>query len=201
MSSRVLVQTWLLLLLLIAGALVVLVEARHDAQTRGRDRALLAARTVAASPLVAAAAGTPDPQGRLQPFAEQVRRAGEFDYVSVLSPEGVIWTHPNPAAVGQRYAGTIEPAVDGEVLTEKSSDPADPALRAVAPVMDGDGEVVALVAVGTSSESLGKEALRRLPLLLALVVLAAALAYGGPELARRRDGHGSARSRARATEA
>ena len=58
-TPLVLVQTWLLLLLLVVGALIVLVEARHDAQAKDRALVLGVARTVANSPFVSASAAHP----------------------------------------------------------------------------------------------------------------------------------------------
>jgi len=191
----VLVQTWLLLLLLTAGALAVLIEARHDAQTRGRERVLGVARTLAASPFVLSAALTDDAPTRLGTYAEDVRRANELSLVVVMAPDRTLWTHPDPRRVGEQFDGTIQPALDGEAFTEVSSGSADPSVRTVAPVSDADGTVVALVAVETNTGSLAAETLRRLPLLLLVLVLAIALAYAGGGLVKRLERQRSARAR------
>jgi hypothetical protein len=77
-------------------------------------------------------------------------------------------------------------------------------VRAVAPVLDGSRQVVALVAVGASTGSMTGETVRRLPLLLLMLLLAGALAYAGGPLANMLERQRSARSaasRARDTEA
>jgi sensor histidine kinase regulating citrate/malate metabolism len=195
-NPLVLVQTWLLLLLLIAGALVVLVEARDDAQAKDRELVLGVARTVASSPFVSSSALTPDPATRLGPYAEAVRRANGLDFVVIMAPDRTRWTHPDPSRVGKQFAGRIQPALDGETFTETFSGSADPSVQAVAPVVDGNSKVIALVAVAASNQTLAGDAVRQLPLLVLLVLLAAALAYAGGPLARRLERQRSARSAA-----
>ena len=198
-----LVQTWLLVAVLLVGFIVVLIEARHDAKAQNRDLALGVARSVANSPLVLSAAGTSDPPTRLRAYAESVRRANEVDFVVIMAPDRTRWTHPDRTRVGKQFAGNLQPALDGETFTETSGLP-DPSVRAIAPVVDGNGQVVALVAVGASTGAMTAEVARRLPWLLLLVVLAAALAYAGGPLATALDRQRSARSeasRARATDA
>lgn len=201
-SPLLLVQTWLLLLLLIAGALVVLVEARHDAQAKDRELVLGVARTVASSPFVFSSALTADPATRLGPYAEAVRRANGLDFVVIMAPDRTRWTHPDPARVGKKFAGRIQPALDGATIDQTFASP--PSVQAVSPVLDGKTKVVALVAVGASNEAAASETWRQLPLLVLVVLLAGALAYGSGPLARRVERQRSARSSAsaaRATEA
>jgi two-component system CitB family sensor kinase len=195
-NPLLLVQTWLLLLLLIAGGLVVLVEARHDAQAKDRELVLGVARTVANSPFVFSSALTPDPATRLGPYAEAVRRANGLDFVVIMSPDRTRWTHPDPAKVGKKFAGRIQPALDGATITQTFASPTDPVVQAVSPVLDGKNKVVALVAVGASNQAGASEAGRQLPLLVLMVLLAAALAYAAAPLAARIEGQRSARSAA-----
>jgi len=192
----VLVQTWLLLLLLIAGALIVLVDARHDAQAKDRARVIGVSRTVANSPFVFSSALTADPPTRLAAYAKAVRQANGLDFVVIMSPDRTRWTHPDLNRVGKQFAGRIQPALDGETFTETFPDSTDPSVQAISPVVDGNGKVVALVAVGASNQALAGEAVRQLPLLVLLVLIAVALAYAGPPLARRVERQRSARSTA-----
>jgi sensor histidine kinase regulating citrate/malate metabolism len=203
-NPLVLVQTWLLLLLLIAGALIVLVEARHDAQAKDRALVLGVARTVADSPFVFTSVLTPDPPTRLASYAKAVQKANGVDFVVIMSPDRTRWTHPDPSRVGKQFSGRIQPALDGATFTQTFPDSTDPSVQAVSPVVDGNGKVVALVAVGASNQALAGEAWRQLPLLVLLTLLAVALAFAGPPLARRIERQRSTRSaasRARVTAA
>jgi two-component system, CitB family, sensor kinase len=182
--TRLVVQSVFLLLLLLAALVAVVVEARHDAQTRARDQVLGVARTVAASPFVRSAAVTDDPPLRLGPYAAAVRETNDVDFVVVMDRDRTRWTHPDPRRVGQQFAGAVEPALRGETFTETFDGEPDASVRAVSPVLGEDGEVVAMVAVGTSTQTATDEVRRRLPWLLLVALAAAALAYGGEPLAR-----------------
>src|SRR5687767_6233637 len=192
----VIVQTWLLLLLLIAGALIVLVDARHDAEAKDRALVIGVSRTVANSPFVFSSALTDDPPTRLAAYAKAVQQANGLDFVVIMSPDRTRWTHPDPTRVGKQFPGRIQPALDGETYTETFPDSTDPSVQAVSPVVDGDGKVVALVAVSVSNQALASEAVRQWPLLVLLAILAVALAYAGPTLARRVERQRSTRSAA-----
>ena len=198
------VQTALLALLLAVSLLLVaVIEARDDARSRDRDLVLGVARTLASSPFVLSAVSTSDPPTRLRPYSEAVRRANDLDFVVFMSTDRIRWTHPDPRRVGQQFAGRIQPALDGETFTEISG-AADLTVQAISPVVDGDGEVVALVAVGTGTGSWASEVRRLLPMLVLLLSAGVALAYAGGPLERRMERQRSVRarlSRARDTEA
>ena len=133
-----------------------------------------------------------------------MQQANGVDFVVIMAPDRTRWTHPDPTRVGKQFAGRIQPALGGETFTETFPDSTDPSVQAVSPVVDGNGKVVALVAVGASNQAAGGEAVRQLPLLALLALLALALAYAGVPLALRVERQRSARSaasRARVTEA
>jgi sensor histidine kinase regulating citrate/malate metabolism len=197
------VQTSLLVLLMVVALLVVGLEGRHDAQSRDRDLVLGVARTLASSPFVLSAVTTTDPATRLRPYTEAVRRANDVDFVVIMAPDRTRWTHPDPRRVGKQFAGRIQPALDGETFSEISGAPGR-TVQAVSPVVDGDGDVVALVAVGTGTGSWANEVVRLLPMLLLLLLAGVAAAYAGGPLERQMERQRSARataSRARDTDA
>jgi sensor histidine kinase regulating citrate/malate metabolism len=186
-----LLQTWLLLLFLLAFALTVLTVARADASDQTRESVLGVARTVGLSPFVVSAATTSDAPARLAAYAENVRRANGVDFVVIMGTDRTRWTHPDPAKVGKQFVGTVGPALQGRTFTETFSGSPDPSVRAVAPVRDAEGRIVALVAVGDQAGSVWSVLGRAAPLLALVVVLALALAYAAPVLARRRPGRSS----------
>jgi two-component system CitB family sensor kinase len=144
------------------------------------------AETFARSPDVLAAMQGPDPAGRLQPLAESVRRATGVDFVVAMSRDRVRYSHPNPALVGGRFIGHVEPALAGRPFTETFTGTLGPSVRAVVPV-PGDGRPVqGLVAVGITTARVADELARQVPALLGVVALAFALAAFGSLLASRR---------------
>jgi two-component system CitB family sensor kinase len=153
-----------------AGALVTVLVARERTQTAARERALTIARTVAALPEVPAALRSSDPTARLQPLAERVRAVSKVDFVVVMSPAGIRYTHPDPARIGKRFVGTIDAAARGGTVTETTRGTLGRSMRAVVPVREG-GRVVALVGVGVLTAAIGHEVASLLPALLGLAAV------------------------------
>lgn len=175
-------QVALLSVLVAAATAAVVVDARGEVQEAAREKVLAVAGSLAVSPFVVTAAAEPDPSLRLQPYAEQVRRRAEVDFVVFLAPDRTRWSHPDPALVGEPFIGTVAPALAGETFTETTVGTLGASVRAVAPVPRADGSVAGLVAVGITTRAIGADLaqdLRRLAaaaaLLLAVAVLGAAV--------------------------
>ena len=96
---------------------------------------------MADAPTVAAAAATPNPSATLQPFAVRVQADTGVDFITIMSPAGIRYTHPNPALIGQHYIGTIEQAQRGQTYTETYTGSLGPSVRTVVPVF-GAGQRV-----------------------------------------------------------
>ncbi|MBB5907678.1 ATP-binding protein [Actinoalloteichus hymeniacidonis] len=162
---------------LVAGALIpAYLDAARVTEDRAADEVTAVAVTVRDSPSVRAALTRADPSLELQPFAERVRRDTDVDFVTIMNPSGVRYSHPNPELIGQRFIGHTESALRGEVLTETYTGTLGPSLRTVAPVFGADGEeIIGLVAVGITVTSVAGELAGRVPglLLVALGVLIA----------------------------
>ena len=88
-----------------------------------------------AAPIVDSAVTSEDPTAILQPFAEEVRRRTDTDFVVIMSTEGIRWTHPNPAEIGGAFVGHIDQAVRGAAFTETYTGTLGPSVRAVVPVL------------------------------------------------------------------
>ncbi|MFJ7903451.1 ATP-binding protein [Streptomyces sp. NPDC096198] len=142
-----------LIAVLVAGyALFSYVSDRDQAQQAAGRQAMAVARSVADSPSVRAAIRTPDPTRTLQPYATQVQRHTGVDFVTIMNPGGVRWTHPNPALIGERFLGHTARALRGESFTETYTGTLGPSVRAVTPVRDG-GRITGLVSAGITVET------------------------------------------------
>lgn len=178
-------QLVVLAVVVLAGAGLTLLNTRRDGQDAARQQVLGIAESLAAAPSTRAALATADPAAQLQPVAESVRRTSGVDFVVVMAPDRTRYSHPNPALLGQPFAGTIAPALAGQVFTEVYPGTLGPSIRAVAPVQS-EGRVVGLVAVGITQQALGRQLVGQLPALAGVVMLALALAAGGSLLLSRR---------------
>ncbi|MEU4980044.1 SpoIIE family protein phosphatase [Streptomyces sp. NPDC021969] len=176
----------IVLLLVVAGAVALVLQVRHDSTVEARNRSVSVAETFANSPGILQALRSPDPTAVLQPRAEAVRKATDVDFVVVTNTEGIRYTHPKPDRIGKKFVGNIAPALAGRTVTEEIEGTIGPLVQAVVPVEDPDGRVVGLVSAGITTENVGGVADRQLPLVLSAAAVGLALATGGTALVSRR---------------
>ena len=176
-----------------AVALVVVALATAMAYRQAERRVELAATTkVTATALSLAATddvieglAAPDPAAALRDFAERTRQATGTDFVVVMSPQGVRYTHPNPDLVGGTFVGTIAPAQAGGIVIEDYEGSLGRSTRAVVPVLV-DGKVRGLVSVGLRRTRVSEELRAILPEVLLPGLVAAALSGLGAFVVSRR---------------
>ncbi|MGW3990724.1 sensor histidine kinase [Streptomyces sp. NPDC004830] len=165
-----------LIAVVVAGyALFTYVSDRSQAEEAAARQARAVARSVADSPSVLAAARTADPTAELQPYALKVMRDTEVDFVTIMDPRGIRWTHPDPRQIGQTFQGHTERALRGRTFTETYTGTLGPSVRAVTPIRDGD-RVVGLVSAGIRVEQITQRVQEQLTALLG--VAAGALLLG-----------------------
>ncbi|AZM79885.1 GAF domain-containing protein [Streptomyces sp. KPB2] len=187
MAGQVFVMNVVIVLLLVVAAAVSLVlQVRHDSQVEARNRSVSVASTFANSPGILEALRSPDPTAVLQPRAEAVRKATGVDFVVVTNPEGIRYTHPKPDRIGKKFVGNIAPALAGKTVTEEIEGTIGPLVQAIVPVKAPGGKVVGLVSAGITTENVGGVADRQLPLVLSAAAVGLALATGGTALVSRR---------------
>ncbi|MET9866622.1 sensor histidine kinase [Streptomyces sp. NPDC006386] len=165
-----------LIAVVVAGyALFTYVSDRSQAEEAARRQARAVARSVADSPSVLAATRTPDPTAELQPYALKVMRDTEVDFITIMDPRGIRWTHPDPDQIGQKFQGHTAKALRGQTFTETYTGTLGPSVRAVTPIQDGR-KVVGLVSAGIRVEEITQRVQDQLTALLG--VAAGALALG-----------------------
>ncbi|MEV3874823.1 sensor histidine kinase [Streptomyces sp. NPDC049906] len=164
----------------VAGcALFTYVGDGQQAEESARRQAEAAARAVAASPSVREAVQAADPSGTLQPYAARVQRDTGVDFVTIMDPDGIRWTHPDARRIGERFLGHTGPALRGETFAETYTGTLGASVRVVTPVRAGPsgGPVVALVSAGITVDRISARVQDQVVVLLA--VAAGALALGG----------------------
>jgi sensor histidine kinase regulating citrate/malate metabolism len=177
-------QAAVILVVLVGAGLAAFSNASAANADSAEDEVLGVARTLAAAPVVAWALSAPDPTAALQPLAEQVRRDTRTDFVVIMTPEGIRYTHPDVTQIGGRFRGTIAPAVAGGTVVETFTGTLGPSVRAVVPVVVA-GRVAGLVSVGVTISHVSAEMTRQLPLLAGTTVAALLVAGLGSWLASR----------------
>ncbi|WP_434965058.1 ATP-binding protein [Brevibacterium casei] len=175
-------RLFVLQLVLIVAVCAVLsvtsyLSARDSAREATADRVLSIAETLANDPFVVEAVTGPDPSARLQPFAQTVVDTAEVDFVTIMDRDRTRYTHPDPDELGKPYIGSIDTALTGRAETEEYVGTLGPSVRAIVPVVDGSGEVTAMVAVGVTLETISLSHAAALPQIL--IIAAVAIALGG----------------------
>ncbi|MGA5765860.1 sensor histidine kinase [Streptomyces pseudogriseolus] len=165
-----------LLTVVVAGyALATYLSNRSEAEQAAGRQATSVALSVADSPSVREAIRSSDPSARLQPYAVAVVRDTDVDFVTIMDPRGIRWTHPDPDQIGLPFQGHTVPALQGRTFTETYTGTLGPSVRAVTPVRDGD-RIVGLVSAGIRVEEIGRRVQEQLAALL--VVAGGALGLG-----------------------
>ncbi|MFJ8112810.1 ATP-binding protein [Streptomyces sp. NPDC096132] len=166
-----------LIAVLVAGyALFTYVSDRTQAEEAAGRQATAVARSVADSPSVRAAIGTANPTAELQPYALRVMKDTEVDFVTIMTPEGIRWTHPDQDQIGQRFRGNTAKALAGDTFTETYTGTLGASVRAVTPIKDDHEKIIGLVSAGIRVEAISKRVQDQVTTLFAAA--AAALLLG-----------------------
>ncbi|QKW11209.1 SpoIIE family protein phosphatase [Streptomyces sp. NA04227] len=179
-------QALIVLLLVVVAVLTLLLQARSDRFQAARDRSLAAAEAFAHSPGLVGALRSRDPTAVLQPRTEAARMRGGVDFIVVMNPQGIRYTHPRPELIGKEFVGTIEPSLSGRVTIETVDGPLGEEVQVVVPVTDDRGDIVGLVSAGVRVRAVSSAFDRQLPVVLGVGAGALALATAGTALVTRR---------------
>jgi len=185
-------QVGIAVVVVAAGLAGAFVQAQRAGDQEATAKALAVAETVASTPDVVAAVQGPRPAAELQSYAEKVRLESGTDFVVVMSPDAIRFTHPDPGQIGRKFLGHTAEALAGGVVVEDYTGTLGPSSRVVVPVSD-NGRVVALVSVGIRKSAVGERVRSQLPgILLAGLVAALVSGLGTALVARRirRQTHG-----------
>ena len=179
-------QVLVALLVVLVGTAAAYAQTQRAGRQEATSRATAVAETVASTPLVVAGVQGGAARSGLQSFAQQVLRQTHTDFVVIMSPQGIRYTHPDPSQIGKPFLGHIAAARAGGIVVEDYTGTLGPSRRVVVPVRDSGGAVVGLVAVGIREAAVSEQLRGQLPVIL-LAGLAAALLSGlGTGLVARR---------------
>lgn len=169
---------------LIAGVLLWF-QARTETEDRAVAKCLDVANGVADNPFVLAQLQTEHPEEALQPYAEALMRDTGVDFVTIMAPDRTRYTHRDRDQIGKPFIGTIAPALEGRTFTETYTGTLGPSVRAVVPILDAGGEVIALVAAGVTVSNVSETFETRVPWLLGTALLVLVIGGIGSWMLRR----------------
>lgn len=176
-ARRLFVANLIFVVLLAAGLVTYMVyDAGSRTYAQTSQRMLAVATAIADSPAVLAAAKEANPSTTLQPYAKSLMADAHVDFITMMSPQGVRWTHPDPEEIGKQYVGSIAEAQAGNTHSETTRGTLGPSVRVIVPIQDSDGTVYGMVAVGMTVSNVQILVASQLP---AVLGLAAALLLAG----------------------
>jgi sensor histidine kinase regulating citrate/malate metabolism len=155
-GQAIALQIVVIAVVVLAGSALALVDARRDGDAAARQQVVGIATALADAPSTAAAIESGRATEILQPMTEAVRTNTNIAFITIMSPDGIRFTHTDPRQIGGHYLGTIEPALRGETFTEVYTGTLGPSIRAIAPVRDASGRVVGLVSAGITQQTLAQ---------------------------------------------
>ncbi|GAA4730420.1 sensor histidine kinase [Modestobacter marinus] len=167
-------QATVVAIVVLVASVVAYARARAAVEEAAEAEAIGIVESLTNSPLVLAAVSGAEPTAVLEPYVERIRADTGTSFITVLAPDRTRYTHPDPAEIGRPFRGTIAPALAGQTFTETYTGTLGPSVRATGPVLDADGDVVALVSAGITVAAIGDDLTEALPgiVLTALATLA-----------------------------
>ena len=186
LASRILAfQLAIILGALLVGAVVSVLVERQRLDAQYEQRALMVAQSVAGMPSVRDALRDSDPSRTLQPLAEGMRKAAGASFIVIAGPDGIRYSHPNPALIGKPIDEDPSSILAGHTFVGIQQGTLGVSVRGKAPVFDGTGRVVGIVSVGFLVEQVSGQLAADLPLLALYLLVAVALGVLGSLLLAR----------------
>lgn len=185
-GQAIALQIAVIALVVLTGTGLALLDARRDGDAAARQQVIGIATALADSPSTARAIESGSATGTLQPVTEAVRTATGIAFITIMSPDGIRYTHTDPTQIGGHYLGTLEPALRGETFTEVYTGTLGPSIRAVAPVRASDGRIVGLVSAGITRQTLAQRWRAQFVVIAAVTAAALGISLLGAWAIRRR---------------
>ena len=168
------------------GALVSWHQTRTQLDEQYGQRVLAIAESTAALPVIREAFDDPDPSVAIQPIAEGIRKAAGATFVVVANADQIRYSHPNPDNIGRPLSTDPGPALEGRSYVVTETGTLGRTIRAKAPIVDDDEDVIGVVSVGILVEEVSAQLRAQLPALAAYALLALLLGTVGSWLLARR---------------
>lgn len=174
-------QVAIILLSALLGAAAADWQASRQLEQQYEQRSLAIAESVAANSAIQEELLDGDPQGLIQKSAEQVRMSTGASYVVVTNREGIRYSHPNPALIGQPVDENPASVLAGNTWVGVQRGTLGVSARGKAPIFY-HGQVIGMVSVGFLETTVFNQLLAELPGFAATLLLALSLGVIGSML-------------------
>ena len=167
----------LVMLLLVTGLGIAAYQQQNQVILADRQSTVAAITvTLANDPFVGDQLAGKNAAKELQPYAQKVMdKAESVDFITIMTPDGIRVTHPDPEQIGKKYIGSTAQALAGQTYNEQATGTLGNSVRTIAPVYH-NGELVGMVSTGFTMQNLQLIYRSELPEILLFSALALLLA-------------------------
>ncbi|HEY8294614.1 MAG TPA: sensor histidine kinase [Micrococcaceae bacterium] len=175
----------LLLLTVVLGGFLFTLVSNQTLDGQYQLRALGIATTTAQMPEIRSALAAGDPAHVIDGLAQKITAAANPAYVVVSDRNGIRFSHPNPALIGQRLEEPVA-VLDGKTHVGFDLGSLGRSANAKAPIFGTDGSVIGQVSVGTEDTKVLDNQVQNIWLISGFSAIVLALGVGGSLLLSRR---------------
>ncbi|WP_427134530.1 ATP-binding protein [Pseudarthrobacter sp. S9] len=186
MTAQILI--WMLSILVLSVTLGGFLFTMVSNQTLDRQyqlRALGIAATVSQTPQIRTALVAGDPQHSIALLATGIVDTGQAAYVVVSDRNGIRYSHPNPALIGQKLEEPVA-VLDGQTHLGFDEGSLGRSANAKAPIRGADGSVIGQVSVGILETTEHDEQVQEIWLIIGFCAVVLSLSVAASLLLSRR---------------
>ena len=165
-TQILLLQVAIIVLTVGAGLAVSVVQARRQLDRQTGEHSLAIARAVASLDSIVDAFDDPRPERTINPIAEGIRKRTQAAFIVVANGQGIRYSHPDPAKIGERVSTDPSEALAGREYIGSQTGTLGRSVRAKVPLRDRDGRVIGLVSVGFLERTISARLRADLPVIL-----------------------------------
>ena len=185
-NQLLLLQIAVVIITVIVGTLISYTIINNQVDQEYERRALAIGHAVAEMPDVLEAFDLPEPSTVIQPLAEAIRKGTGASFVVVANADGIRYSHPNPARIGERVSTDPSQALSGEDYVGVQVGTLGRSVRGKVPIHGPNGAVIGIVSVGFLEDAVNASLATSLPILGLSALLALGLGLAGSLLIARR---------------
>ena len=175
----------LLVLTVVLGGFLFTMISNQTLDRQYQLRALGIATTTAQMPEIRSALAAGDPGHVIAGLAREITAAAQSSYVVVTDRDGIRFSHPAPALIGQKLEEPVA-VLDGKTHVGFDLGSLGTSANAKAPIFGADGSVIGQVSVGIEDTQVLDTQVQNIWLIAGFSALVLALGVGGSLLLSRR---------------
>ena len=185
-TQVLLLQIGIVAVSVVAGTLLSFNIVTERIDREFEQRSLAIGHAVADTPDVIEAFALPDPSRVIQPIAEAIRLSTGASFVVVANRDGIRYSHPNPARIGERVSTDPSVALSGQPFAGVEVGTLGRSVRGKVPIFDAGGQIIGIVSVGFLEDVVAASLRDSLPILGLSAAFAFALGIAGSLFLARR---------------